>query len=854
MKKKFRIEDIPGLSDEEAAVLLRKDGPNELPSSKPRNVLTIALEVIREPMFILLVVCGMIYLTLGETIDALLLFSFVFIIMAITFYQERKTERALEALRDLSSPRALVMRGGKQMRIAGREVVRGDILILNEGDRIPTDAVMLSCTNFSVNESMLTGESVPVRKRAWDGFEKPSRPGGEGLPFIYSGTLVIKGSGIGRVLEIGGNTEMGRIGRALKVIEPERTSLQKETGQIVRKFALAGISLCAFVVLAYGYIRGDWLNGLLAGITLAMAVLPEEFPVVLTVFLALGAWRISKKSVLISRVPNIETIGSATVLCVDKTGTLTLNQMSVESMSVKNKFWRSGKERELIEDFHELLEFSILASQRDPFDPMESAIKDLGKTAPFRTEHLHNDWELVREYPLSEEILAMSHVWESPDGKEYIIAVKGAPEAVADLCHFNKKQHEALSKNINKMASEGLRIIGVAKAYFKQKKLPGKQHDFKFEFLGLLGFSDPIRPGVPKSVRECYGAGIRIVMITGDYPETAKNIARQIGLENADQLITGSELDSMSDEELQRHIRTTGIFARVVPEQKLRIVNALKENGEIVAMTGDGVNDAPALKSANIGVAMGKRGTDVARESSALILLDDNFSSIVGAVRMGRRLLDNIKKAMTYIIAVHVPIAGLSSIPVVLNWPIVLLPAHVVFLELIIDPACSIVFEAEKEEPNVMKRKPRDPRKPLLDRRTVGISLLQGLGVLAIVLVLYWACLYEGMDEARARAITFTALVIANLSLILTNLAWSRSLFDILRSKNDALWLVFIGALIVLGLVLYVPFFQTLFHFSALQPADLAVSFVAGASGIVWFEVLKFFHRKRVTVEGVVSL
>ncbi len=840
------LTKINGLSEAEAAEFLIKNGPNELPSSKPRGVLHMAIEVIKEPMFLLLIAGGLIYLALGEPRDAMLLFFFVFVVIAITFYQERKTERALEALRDLSSPRALVIRGGEQRRIAGKEVVKGDIILLSEGDRVPADAVVLACSNLSVDESLLTGESVPVRKSTWDGEAKMSAPGGDDLPSIYSGTLVVSGRGVARVESTGMSTEMGKIGRALTTIETEKTLLQKETAVIVRNFALAGLLLCALVVASYGLIQNQWLSGLLAGITTAMAILPEEFPVVLTVFLALGAWRMSKKNVLASRIPALETLGSATVLCVDKTGTLTMNQMSVASLYARGKSW-SQEEGGFPEEFHELLEFGILASQKDPFDPMEKAVRGLGETAPFKSEHIHNDWVLIREYPLSEKLLAMSHVWKSLDGKDYVIAVKGAPEAVADLCHFPKRQNEELSKSITELASEGLRVLGVAKAQFKAKRLPKEQHDFEFEFLGLIGFSDPVRPGVPGSVKDCHSAGIRVIMITGDYPATASNIARQIGLANPQNVITGPELDAMPDSELQERIKTTNLFARAVPEQKLRIVNALKANGEIVAMTGDGVNDAPALKAAHIGVAMGKRGTDVARESSALVILDDDFSSIVGAVRMGRRLLDNIKKAMAYIFAIHVPIAGLSLIPAVMNWPAMLFPVHVVFLELIIDPACSIVFEAEREEADVMGRKPRDPKKPLFGKRAVGLSLLQGASVLAIVLAIYWFFLSNGpfgADGPEARTIAFTTLVIANLSLILSNLSWSHSLIGSLRSGNSALLVVLGGALGVLALVLYVPFLQKLFHFAPLHAEDILLCLSAGALSVIWFEALKFVHRK----------
>jgi Ca2+-transporting ATPase len=845
MNSQVDIKDIPGLSEVEAEKRLKSEGYNELPSTRRRSTLAIAFDVVREPMFLLLVACGIIYLALGDLEEALMLLGFVFVVMGITLYQERKTERALEALRDLSSPRALVIRDGVERRIAGREVVRGDILVVKEGDRVPADAVLLTCLNLSIDESLLTGESVPVRKTASSGKEQICRPGGDDLPFIYSSTLVVQGQGIARVHAVAMNTEIGKIGRALQVVEEEQTLLQKETGRLVRKLAVMGLLLCVLVVVIYGLTRGNWLHGFLAGIALAMATLPEEFPVVLTIFLALGAWRISQKQVLTRRVPAVETLGSATVLCVDKTGTITLNRMSVSKLFARGRFYdiRAGDQSFLPETFHELIEFSILASQIDPFDPMEKAIKQLGERYLAETEHLHWDWNLVHEYPLSRQMLSLSRIWKSPDGSDYIIASKGSPEAIADLCHFNDRQTEELSRHISIMADEGLRIIGVAKARFENPDLPGKQHDFQFEFLGLIGLSDPVRPAVPDAIRECYNAGIRVVMITGDYPGTAMNIARQIGLTPADKVITGLELDNISDEELQRHLKEVNIFARVVPEQKLRLVNALKANGEIVAMTGDGVNDAPALKSANIGIAMGGRGTDVARESAALVLLDDDFSSIVQAVKLGRRIFDNINKAIAYVFSIHVPIAGISLIPVLFKWPLVLLPVHIVFLELIIDPACSIVFESVPEEADVMKRPPRNPKAPLFGKWMLTISLMQGAIVLFIILVVFCLSLYRGHGEQEARALTFTTLTIANLCLILTNLSWSRTILHNLRSPNKALWFVIIGTLIFLGMVLYVPFLRRMFRFDILHSIDLWICFGAGVIGILWFEGLKLFNR-----------
>lgn len=850
MADKFDLNNISGvrgLSEKEASERLALEGFNEIPSAKKRNIFSIALSVLREPMLLLLIASGIIYMVLGDIQEALMLLGFVFVIIGITLYQERKTERALEALRDLSSPRALVIRDGASRRIAGREVVRSDIIVLSEGDRVPADGIVLDCNNLMAEESLLTGESVPVHKTATQNTAEMGRPGGDNSPFVYSGTLIVGGMGIVRVAATGIHTEFGKIGRSLQTIEPEETLLQKETRRIVRNLALIGISLCAVMAVVYGLSRGNWIDGFLASITLAMAILPEEFPVVLTVFLALGAWRISQSHVLTRRMPAIETLGSNTVLCVDKTGTLTLNQMSVDRISAGGEFLNIdlNTAKEPPEKFHQLLEFSILASQTNPFDPMEKALKKLGDHYQSMTEHLHEDWAFMREYPLSKGLMALSRVWKSPSSEDYIIAAKGAPEAMMDLCHLSKVETLELSKQVERMARDGLRVLGVARAYFKQTSLPGDQHDFKFDFLGLLGFTDPIRPAVPAAIRECYKAGVRVVMITGDYPVTAQHIARQVGLKPLDNIITGAELYNLSDKDLRDRIKTVNIFARVVPEQKLRLVNAFKENDEIVSMTGDGVNDAPALKSASIGIAMGGRGTDVAREAAALVLLDDDFSSIVKAIRLGRRIFDNLRKAMSYILAVHIPIAGLSLIPVLFGWPLVLLPVHVVFLELIIDPACSVAFEAEPEEPNIMNRPPRNRKEPLFNRRTILLSLTQGIAVLLVTLAIYGFTLNQGRGELEARSLAFVTLVIANLGLILSNRFWSKNVLSSLRYKNTSLSIIIAATLVTLTLVIYVPALRELFSFGPLHLNDLAICFGAGIICTMWFEIVKIFSRPR---------
>jgi Ca2+-transporting ATPase len=820
---------LGGLTDEEAARRHVEEGPNELPSAKKRGPFAIALEVVKEPMFLLLIACGALYLLLGDVKEALLLLGFVFVVVGITFVQEQKTERALDALRDLSSPRALVVRSGEKKRIAGREVVRGDVLLLSEGDRVPADSVVRSATSLSVDESLLTGESVPVGKSAAPGLMEMGRPGGDDTPFVYSGTLVVKGQGVADVVSIGGATEMGKIGKALALLQPEDTPLQRETARLVRLFAFIGLGLCLTVVTVFTITRGDFLKGLLAGLTLGMAMLPEEFPVVLTVFLAVGAWRISQHHVLTRRMPAVETIGSATALCVDKTGTLTMNRMTVADLAVGEDGFAIDPAGTLLpEDFHELVEFAILASPEDPFDPMERAMRELAERTLAGTEHLHRDWELLREYPLSREILAMSRVWRSPDRSGHVIAAKGAPEAIADLCHLKAEETAALHRRIAALAAKGRRVLGVARASFGSgEELPGGQHDFGFRLVGLLGLSDPVRPGVPEAIAECRRAGIRVLMITGDYPGTAQSIGREIGLESPGSVLTGPELEEMDDATLAARVREINLFARMVPEQKLRLVSALKTNGEVVAMTGDGVNDAPALKAAHIGIAMGGRGTDVARESAALVLLDDAFDSIVKAVKTGRRIFDNLRKAMLYIFAVHVPIAGLSLVPVLLGWPLALLPIHIVFLELIIDPACTVVFEAEPDEAGIMDRPPRHLDEPILGGRGLLLGLVQGIGVLAVSVALFgWALAAHG--EPVARALAFATMVLGNLGLILLNRAGARPLLATLRLKNHPQIWVTVGAIAFLVLALSVPSVRELFGFATPHPELLALS-VAGA-------------------------
>lgn len=837
----LRSMHLEGLSEKQAYEKIKKYGYNELPREKRKNFFGIVLEVLKEPMFLLLIVCWIFYLILGDIKESFMLLGFVVVIIVITIYQENKTEKALSALRDLSSPRALVVRGGVSKRIPGKEVVENDVVILSEGDRVPADAIIVASTNLCTDESLLTGESAAVRKEHTDNFSiLMQSPGGEDTPFVFSGTLIVSGRGIAIVKRIGIETEMGKIGKSLKEIKIEKTNLQKETKSIVKYFAIYGLILCVAVVIAYGVLRKNWLDAILSGITLAMSVLPEEFPVVLTLFLGLGAWRMSKKNVLTRRQQAIQELGSTTVLCADKTGTLTQNKMSVKKIYQENKTYFIEDKNKIPDEFHDAVEYGILASQKEPFDPMEKALKELSKGSA--SEIIYKTWHLLKEYPLSNDLLAVSHVWSKPNKREYVVAAKGAPEAIIDLCHLRISERKKLLKEVTEFSHSGLRVIAIAKS--ESSILPEKQHDFNFEFVGLIGFEDPIRPTVPQAVKECYDAGIKVIIITGDYPGTAQNIAMEIGLKNPKKFITGAELKKMSDGCLKQEIKNVSLFVRVAPQQKLRIVNALKSNGEIVAMTGDGVNDAPALKSANIGIAMGARGTDVAREASSVVLLNDDFTSIVEGIKMGRRIFDNIRKAMAYVLSMHIPIAGITVLALIFGWPLILLPVHILFLELIIDPTCSIVFEAEKEEKNIMSKKPRNPREKIFSKNTLIFSVLQGAIMLFFVALVFYLTLGLTNSESEARALSFCTLIFSNLLLILSSRSMSKPIYKTIFERNKAFWFVALGALIFLGFSLYVPVLRDVFKFGELHLIDGLIALGAAALSVVWFEAVKYFNYK----------
>jgi Ca2+-transporting ATPase len=830
-----------GLFTAEAVNRLATDGPNALPTDQQR-LWSVLLEAIREPMFLLLIASAILYLALGDLHEGLLLLFMVSITIGLTLYQEGKTERALAALRDLSSPRALVLRDGEAIRIPGREVVRGDWLILSEGDRVPADATLIEANNLQIDESLLTGEAWPVGKRTGADIQAAARPGGDDLPFVWSGTLVVRGDGVACVTATGPRSEIGKIGGALQQLAVEPSPLQRETARTVKVLATAGVALSVLVAGLYGIVRGEWLQAILVGIALSMSLLPEEYPVILAVFPAIGAWRLSRVQVLTRRLPAIETLGSISVLCTDKTGTLTENRMHVVQMQAGTSRIRldiAGQD-ELSQEWIALAETAALASKPQAVDPMEQAFHRLAEQLGVPSSASHAG-RLRKEYPLTPALRAMSLVWQPDDGSAYLVAAKGAPEAIANLCCFGHDEIQAMRQAVDEMAKQGLRILAAARAEWAGETFPESQTAFRFRYLGLLALVDPIRQEIPEAVCQCREAGIRVIMITGDYPGTADSIARQAGLPPG-QVLSGDELDTLDDIVLAARLRESSVCARITPQQKLRIVQALKANGEIVAMTGDGVNDAPALKAAHVGIAMGGRGTDVAREAASLVLLDDNFASIVRGIRLGRRIFANMQDAMSYVLAMHVPIAGMALLPALFGWPILLYPMQIAFLELIIDPACSLAFENEASDADAMRRLPRSPHAPLLGRETVVRAVLQGCIVWAFVGVAYlWAL--NRLPPTGARAMAFAVLVIANLALIFSTLARGRSVVHAFRSSNRIPLVVAGVAIVMLLVTLYVPTLAVAFDFSPLTARDVAVALGFGLLSVLGYELVKFATR-----------
>jgi Ca2+-transporting ATPase len=840
-------EAIRGLTDAEVLERRSADGFNELPRPDQRTVWKIIIELIRDPMLGLLLGASVIYLVLGDLKDALILLIFAAMSVAITVVQEKRTERVLEALRDLTSPRALVIRNGERVRIPGREVVRDDIVLLGEGDRVPADALLMEATELMTDESLLTGESVPVRKVAAEqpNFATVISPGGDDLAIVFSGSLVVRGSGIARVTASGIRSEIGKIGHSLSQLDMEPPRLRKQTQRLTQLAALAGGAVSVLVVLLYGLLRSGWLEAVLAGIAIGMSLMPAEIPVILAVFMAMGAWRISRARVLTRRAAAIETLGSATVLCTDKTGTLTENRMTVAAIvSTGGDVFRLGNTplAQISLQARRITTIGVLASAPVPFDPMERAFHELAQQIEPEEREAPSGKTLVKSYGLRPDLLAVANVWRL--GSDLVVAAKGAPEAIAGICRLPQDERAELTKRVKELADDGLRVLAVARgSYPTGRSLPDRPDGFALELVGLIGLADPVRPTVPAAVAECRQAGIKVIMITGDHPSTARSIAVKAGIEAGD-VVTGDELTRLSDADLAVRVQSATVFARIMPEQKLRIVNAIKANGEIVGMTGDGVNDAPSLKAAHIGIAMGGRGTDVAREASSIVLLDDDFGSIAAAVRLGRRIYDNLRKAMGFIFAVHVPIAGLALMPPILGLPILLTPVHIALLQLIIDPVCSLVFEAETEEEDIMRRMPRSPTEPLFSHTQIGWSIAQGLLAFALVAAVFLLANHR-LPEAEVRSLTFFSLVTAIIGLVLVNRAYSSSILAALQRPNAALAWVLIAVAGMLALTMLWPPLRTLARFGPLHARDIAITLIEGLAVLMLLEWLKHFWFRR---------
>ena len=809
---------MEGLSEREAALLLSKFGLNELPAEKKGSLFDSAVKVVREPMILLLILAGVISFVLAERVDGMLLISTVFIIIGISLFQERRTETALSALRSLSAPQALVIRSGKRIRIPTKEVVPGDLIQLLEGDRVPADAEIIDLKYLVLDESLLTGESVPVTKNLGDQ--------------VFTGTLVVRGHGIAIVRTTGKSTELGRIGSSLSGMKEQLTRLQLSISRIVKGIGIGALLTVTFVIAVYGVTRGNWLEGALAGIAVAMALIPEELPVILTIFMTLGAWRMTKVGVIVRRTATIEALGSVTVLCVDKTGTLTKNEMKIEELKLLNgDTWNASSA--INPEFEELISIGSLATPTVAFDPMDLAFKTL------ETSNRLASYKSLSEIPLSKERLIYTHVWQKEN--RFIVAAKGAPEHIARICGLSETQLNSFHDLVATSASHGFRVIAVAKMELSESEFRSKKIDeIGLQFLGFSLLRDPIRDGVPDAINLCRAAGIRTIMITGDHPATAIAVANEIGIPSSS-FMTGEILSQASDSDLREKVKSVSIFARVTHDHKLRLINALKTNGEIVGMTGDGINDAPALRAADIGIAMGGRGTDVAREASDMIITDDNFVSIVSGIKRGRTIFSNIKKAIIYVIAIHVPIFGMAIIPI-LNplWPLVFLPALIAFHEIVIDPAASIVYEVEQSDPEIMNQKPRAATASLISRLDFLYSVLQGLSVFALVAIIYFVSLGNGSSDNRVRSLTFGTLLISNVILIMINRSRDLTIYrTVFKIKNVAAPWIALLAISILLILINVRVFREAFDLELLAISDYLI--LAGLSylSLCWTDLRK---------------
>lgn len=821
----------PGLTTAQAAEQLRIFGKNELQATHRTPLLNSLRNIVTEPMFLLLAVACVLYFFLGDFTEAIMMVVSILFVAGIELYQETKSERALEALRNYTRAHVSALRDGNWVKLPSEDLVPDDIVRIEEGERIPADGILLEQHDLTVDESVLTGESMPVEKMVKGEAPTATQEEQYGAHLLLQGATVATGKGTFRVTATGARSEFGQLGKSIESIDTEPTPLQLQIKRFVRQMGILG-GVAFIVVFALNFwVEHDVWKALLFSLTLAMAILPEEIPVAFSAFMGLGAYRMIKYNILAKQPKTVESLGSATVICLDKTGTITENQMSVAAVSDL-----SGKGR--------TLEYALWASEPEPFDAMEKAILESHLLAASLQDDPRADFQLVKEYALSGRPPMMTHIWEK-QGSHRIIACKGAVERILEISKNKDELRQRVLAQTEEMAGQGYRVLGVASASLEGGDFPLEQDDFQWEFEGLVAFYDPPKKNVAQVFKKFYKAGLRVMMITGDHTATAQNIARSIGLKGWENALTGQEIMALSDSELRDTVQKTNLFARMFPDAKLKIVNALKSNGEVVAMSGDGVNDGPALKAAHIGVAMGMAGTEIAKSAASLVLLKDNLKSMVVAVRMGRRIYDNLRKAIRYIISIHLPIVLIVLLPLLFGWPYphMLLPLHVIFLELVMDPTAAIAFENEPGEPNLMRKKPRLPNSSLFSWKELAVSLLQGLIITAGVFFMYYIAIRQGKSEEGVRSMVFATLVSANLFLTLANRSFDYAFNRTLFYKNPMLPVILGISAIMLLAILYVPFLTHLFKMGALPALDLGQCVLAGFVSVVWFEGYKLLKK-----------
>ena len=825
--------DILGLTDEQVALAKEKFGPNKLDYKKENGFLSTAKGIAGDPMIILLLVASCIYFISGKIGDGIFLTATIFLTASISLFQNSRSRNALEKLKDLSQPTCKVIRNGKTEEIKSEDLVVGDSLMVEEGTAITADGIIIHSNDFSVNESILTGESLSVFK---------DKTKDDNL--IYSGTTVASGLAIATITAIGNQTKLGKIGSSLQSIREEKTPLEIQIANFVKSMAIVGAIVFAIVWAINYWNSQNLLSSLLQALTLAMSILPEEIPVAFTTFMALGAWRLMKMGIVVKQMKTVETLGSATVICTDKTGTITENKMSLAKLFLLSSNKISEPNDQLTDDEKRLIELAMWASEPIPFDPMEVALHQTYQDIATKDER--PNYKLIHEYPLSGKPPFMTHIFEEINGKR-IIAAKGAPEALINDSNLSANEIQQINNAILLLANDGYRVLGVGQSDFNGIEYPISQHDLSFKFKGIVAFYDPPKKNIQKVLEDFYTAGISVKIITGDNAETTAAIAKQVGFRGYENSITGDELMKLDETELKKCVADTSIFTRMFPEAKLKIINALKSNNQIVAMTGDGVNDGLALKAAHIGIAMGKKGTEIAKQAASLILLEDDLSKMVDAIAMGRKIYANLKKAIQYIISIHIPIILTVFIPLALGWiyPNIFSPIHVIFLEIIMGPTCSIIYENEPMEKNTMQQTPKALTVTFFNWKELSISIIQGLIITIGTLFIYRYSVTNGYNEALTRTMTFTVLIAANIFLTLINRSFYYSILTTLKYKNNmVLYIIFITIGLV-GLILYLKPLTVFFEFEKLNSVQLIICIGTGFVSVIWFEIVKFIKRTK---------